>query len=153
MKSTIWWQAHFVNVVKNTVFVFCKVFFICVCGNLNCFFKNWLWFVTINLPSVCSIVFSEQLNVKNRMLLFFVQPPKKVTWQCPKKEGSSSSGTWTWNWPYKETSHDSERKEACISNKLHLQKHSAILLHEIKSLRSATSIPSRSHLAYNTTVS
>ena len=55
--------------------------------------------------------------------------------------------------PYMEISRDNDQKPAYISNELHLQNHSLIFFHKNKSLLSATSILSRSPMAYNTTVS
>ena len=43
------------------------------------------------------------------------------------------------------------RKNAFISNKMQLQNHSSTFIYKNKSLLSATSIPSCSHMAYNTT--
>ena len=55
--------------------------------------------------------------------------------------------------PYVERSRDNDQKHAYISNKMHLQNHSLTFIHKNKSLVSATSILSRSPMAYNTTAS
>ena len=50
-------------------------------------------------------------------------------------------------------SRDNYQKRAYISNEIQLQNHSLTFFHKNKSLLSATSILSRSPMAYNTTVS
>ena len=50
-------------------------------------------------------------------------------------------------------SRDNYQKHAYISNEIQLQNHFLTLIHKTKSLLSATSILSRSHMAYNTTAS
>ena len=55
--------------------------------------------------------------------------------------------------PYMEISRDNDQKHAYISNEMQLQNHSLTFFHKNKSLLSATSILSRSPMAYNTTAS
>ena len=55
--------------------------------------------------------------------------------------------------PYMEMSRNNDQKHAYISNEIQLQNHFLTLIHKNKSLLSATSILSRSHMAYNTTAS
>ena len=92
------------------------------------------------------------MNLKNKILLLSVQ-----TYQ--KKVRSSLYGNVTWQWPTMEwislwKCHVTKtKKRACISNKMQLQNHFLSFHHKIKSLPSATSIPSCSPMAYNTTAS
>ena len=53
--------------------------------------------------------------------------------------------------PYMEMSRDNDQKHAFISNETQLQNHSLTFIHKKTSLLSATSILSRSPMAYNTT--
>ena len=55
--------------------------------------------------------------------------------------------------PYMEISLDKDQKHAYISSEMQLQNHSLIFFHKNKSFLSATSILSRSPMAYNTTAS
>ena len=55
--------------------------------------------------------------------------------------------------PYMEMSRDNDRKHAYISKEMQLQNHFLTFIHKNKSLLSATSILSRSPMAYNTTAS
>ena len=55
--------------------------------------------------------------------------------------------------PYMEFSRDNDQKHAYISNEMQLQNHSLIFCHKNQSILSATSILSRSPMAYNTTAS
>ena len=55
--------------------------------------------------------------------------------------------------PYMEISRDYDQKHAYVSNEMQLQNHSLNFFHKNKSLLSATSILSRSPIAYNTTAS
>ena len=50
-------------------------------------------------------------------------------------------------------SRDNDQNYACISNEMQPQNHSLTFIHKKKSLLSATSILSRSPMAYNTTAS
>ena len=55
--------------------------------------------------------------------------------------------------PYMEMSRDNDQKHAYISNEMLLQNHSLTFIHKNKSILSATSVLSRSPMAYNTTLS
>ena len=54
---------------------------------------------------------------------------------------------------YMEVSRDNDQRNAYTSNEMQLQNHSLIFIHKSFSLLSATSIPSRSPMASNTTAS
>ena len=55
--------------------------------------------------------------------------------------------------PYMEKSHDKDHKNAYTSNDGQLQNHSSVFIHKNNSLPSATSVLSRSAVAYSTTAS
>ena len=82
------------------------------------------------------VSFSEKMNLKNKILLHFVQTCKK--------------GKWLNIWKCHVTM---TRNDAYISNKMQLQTHSLTFFHKNKSFLSATSILSRSPMVYNTTAS
>ena len=77
--------------------------------------------ITCNNTAVVS--FSEQLNLKNKIILLFVQNYQK------KKE-----------LPDMNFSRDKDQKDAFIGNKMQLQNHSLTFIRKNKSLSSATSI-------------
>ena len=57
------------------------------------------------------------------------------------------------NSPYMEMARDNDRKHAYICNEMKLQNHSLTFIHKSKLLVSATSILSRSPMAFNNTAS
>ena len=76
------------------------------------------------------------MNLKNKLLILFVE-----TYQKRKKV------------PYMEMSRNIYQKHAYISNEMQLQNPSLTLIFKSKPIPSATSIPFRSSMAYNTTAS
>ena len=76
------------------------------------------------------------MNLKNKFLLLFVQTYQKIIEVA-----------------YMEMSRDNDQKNAYISYDMQLQNHSLTFIHKTKSPLSATSILSRSPLAYDTTAS
>ena len=81
-------------------------------------------------------MYPERIDLKKRLLLYILQ-----IYQKTKK------------FPYVDKLGDNDQKDAYLSNKLQLRNRSLTFDHKNKSLLSATSIRSRSPMAYNTTAS
>ena len=73
--------------------------------------------------------FSEQLNLKNKILLLFVQTYQK-TKEVPYMEMSQDNDQEKQESPYTEMSRDKDQKVAFISNVVQLQHHSFTFLHK-----------------------
>ena len=92
------------------------------------------------------------MNLKNKILILFVHTNQKRK-EVPYMEISRDNEQKTKESPYMGMSRDSDQKHAYISNEIQLQNLSLNLIHKNKSLLSATSILSRSPMAYNATAS
>ena len=96
--------------------------------------------------------FSEQMNLKNKILQLFVQTGQKGKkfhiwkWRVTMTEKGKSLLIWKCHVTM-------TKKNAYISNEMQLQNHSLTFIDKNKSLLSATSILPRSPMAYNTTAS
>ena len=96
--------------------------------------------------------FSEQLKLKNKILLLFVQTYQKGKrfhiWKCHVTMTEKGRNLLIWKSQVTRTKND-----AYISYDMQLQNQCLTCIHKNKSLLSATSILSRSPMAYNTTAS
>ena len=122
-----------------TVFFTHNIFLICVWRNKEAVFqkiciksRNDLYLYSCRLIVV---LFSEQMNLKNRTLLLCVQTYQNKRFHLRKSHVTTTE------------------KHAYISYEMQLQNHSLTLIHKNKSLPSATSNLSRSPMAHNTTSS
>ena len=131
---------------------------------MNNFYKNWESLVTLQLPSclpsasplslrLLSVAsFSEQMNLKNKYFHFLYKPTKKRKrfhiWKCQVTMPKKGKNLLIW------TSHlTMTKRNAYISNEMQLKIIFLLFFHKNKSLLSATTILSRSPMAYNTTAS
>ena len=96
--------------------------------------------------------FSEQMNLKNKVLLSFVPTYQKKK-DVPYMEMSRDKDQKLKESLCMEMSRENDQKIAYIRNDMQLQTRSLTFIHKNKSLLSATSILSRSPMAYNTTAS
>ena len=91
------------------------------------------------------------MRLKNKILLLFVQTYQKGKrlhlWKCHVTMTVERKNLLIW------ISHVTViKKDAYVSNEMQLHRHTLTFIHKNKSLLSATSILSRSPIAYNTTV-
>ena len=126
-------RKHILSSWRAIQYSLLSIFFICLCRDTKTIFckiclkaRNHLQHYNRHLI-VAS--FSQQMGLKNKILLIFCT-------NLLKKEVS-----------YIEISRDSDKKNAYLGKELQLQIHSLTSIHRIKSLPSATIIPSRSPMA------
>ena len=97
-------------------------------------------------------LFYEQINLKNEILLHFVQTYQKGkrfdVWTCHVTRTEKGNNLPLWKCHVTMT-----KKDASIVDKLQLQNPALMFNHKNKSLLSATSILSLPPMAYNTTAS
>ena len=91
MTSAIGYKAQLVIVVSNRVFTYI-VSFLCNCRKKGTVFWKYCNKAGYRLHLYSRILnaelFSERMNLKNKVLIFCTSPPKKrfITWWWPKKE-------------------------------------------------------------------
>ena len=118
---------------------------------LNNLYESWESLVSLHLPSDCCVVFRTNESEIQDTITFCTN--------LPKKERSSIQGNVSDNdqkrkeSPYLEMSRDNDQKHAYMSNKMQLQNHSLTFIQKHQKVLSATSILSRSTMAYDTTAS
>ena len=95
---------------------------------------------------------SEQMNLKNKIVLLFVQTYRKgkriLFWKCHLTMTKKGKNLLIWKSLVTIT-----KKDTYISNEMQFHNHSLTFFHYNQSLLSVTSILSRSPMAYNTTAS
>ena len=108
-----------------------SIFFICFCTKRKIAFcklhQRWVSLASIPFPAFCYVVFrsSEQMNLKKKAFLFFVQAYQKklsVESDQKRKESLFYVGKSRDNDPIKKHHATMIKKEAYISNNLHLNK-------------------------------
>ena len=114
-------------------------------------YKSWESLVTLQLQSDCFVVFWANESEKQDITTFCTILPNKE--EVPFMELSRDNDRKRKESPYMEMWPDNDKKNAYISTEMQLQNHSLTLIHENKSLLSATRILFCSPMAHNTTAS
>ena len=119
---------------------------------LKILYKSWESLVTLQLPSVCCVVFWTNESEKQVSNSFCTNLLKKERVSIYSKchVPLTEEGNTLLIWKFHVTN---EKKDAYISNETQLRNLSLIFIDKNKLLFSATSILSRSSIVYNTTAS